>query len=214
MRRSSGYTRSASRSRAPSSPLLQAFNRVVISAEVPPMDRPFFPTTQKIYQNVAAFAARFRLYGRRESRIGTGNQIKHERRFVMKTPNIYLPMAALILAALAIPMAAQQQVPFKGTFEGIDSVDVTVTPPTITTFGTGIGTLVGQFSLKNVTTVTVGPPLGGTGRGQWIAANGDSIDTEFAATTEPVDMPTCQIVGAQPGDGYLQVTEEHKVTGG
>jgi hypothetical protein len=129
--------------------------------------------------------------------------------------NIYLPMAAMILAAaLALPAAAQEQVPFKGMFQGVDAVDVTAIPPTITTFGTGIGTLVGQFSLKNVTTVTLGPPLGGTGTGQWIAANGDSIDTEFAGTTEPVDMPTCQIVGAQPGDHYLQVTEEHKVTGG
>ena len=39
--------------------------------------------------------------------------------------NIYLPMAALILAALAIPAAAQTQVPFKGTFQGND----TVAPP-------------------------------------------------------------------------------------
>jgi hypothetical protein len=33
--------------------------------------------------------------------------------------NIYLPMAGMILtAALAIPAAAQQEVPFKGTFQG------------------------------------------------------------------------------------------------
>ncbi len=64
--------------------------------------------------------------------------------------NIYLPMAAMILtAALAIPAAAQQQVPFKVTFQGND----TVTPPTITTTATGIGTLVGQLSLTNVTNV-------------------------------------------------------------
>jgi len=55
--------------------------------------------------------------------------------------NIYLPMAAMILTVLAIPAAAQEQVPFKGMFQGIDSVDVTVTPPTITTFGTGLAPL-------------------------------------------------------------------------
>ena len=50
--------------------------------------------------------------------------------------NIYLPMAAMILtAALAVPAAAQQQVPFKGTFQGND----TVTLPTITQSITGIG---------------------------------------------------------------------------
>jgi len=38
----------------------------------------------------------------------------------MKRANIYLPMATLILAALAIPAAAQKQVPFKGVFKGND----------------------------------------------------------------------------------------------
>ena len=36
--------------------------------------------------------------------------------------NVYLPMAAMILtAALAVPAAAQQQVPFKGTMQGNDT---------------------------------------------------------------------------------------------
>jgi hypothetical protein len=56
-------------------------------------------------------------------------------------------MAALILAALAISAAAQQQVPFKGTFQGNDN---TATHGTIITTGTGIGALVGQLSLTDV----------------------------------------------------------------
>src|SRR5215472_4460218 len=67
MRRNSGYTRSARRARAASSPLLQAFKRFVISAEDAPMDNPFSPGHQKIYQNVAVFAVRFRLYQRKEN---------------------------------------------------------------------------------------------------------------------------------------------------
>ena len=65
--------------------------------------------------------------------------------------NIYLPMAAMILtAALAVPAAAQTQVPFKGTFQGSD----TVTPPTtIATTGTGMGTHLGQFSFTQEVTV-------------------------------------------------------------
>ena len=77
--------------------------------------------------------------------------------------NIYLPMAAMILAALAIPAAAQTQVPFKGTFQGND----TVIPPTITTAATGIGTLVGQLSLTDVLTLTSGTGTGSLNRGQW-----------------------------------------------
>jgi hypothetical protein len=78
----------------------------------------------------------------------------------------YLPMAAVILAAAAVPAAAQQQVPFKGTFQGND----TVTLPTITQTITGTGTQVGQFS--STTLLTLGRPCGygtlpGCGCGAW-----------------------------------------------
>jgi hypothetical protein len=125
----------------------------------------------------------------------------------MKIPNIYLPMAALILAALAIPAAAQQQVPFKGTFQGND----TVTPPMLTQSITGIGTLVGRFSSTTVLKLTAS---GGTGSAHWIAANGDSIDTTVVGSPEDVPMSPCQVVGAQPEDNYAKVTEIHTITGG
>jgi hypothetical protein len=117
--------------------------------------------------------------------------------------SIYLPMAALILtAALALPAAAQTQVPFKGTFQGDD----TVIPPTISTAATGIGTLVGQLSLTDVLTIAgcdpeTGVCTSGTGPGHWIAANGDSIDSTFVAS-------------AIPGAVVFTVTEIHTITGG
>src|SRR5215467_13587433 len=85
---------------------------------------------------------------------------------------IYLPMAGMILtAALALPAAAQTQVPFQGTFQGSDD---TSHEPTLVQSMTGIGTHVGQFSATTTLTVTLS---GGTGSARWIAANGDSIDT-------------------------------------
>jgi hypothetical protein len=94
----------------------------------------------------------------------------------------------------AVNAAAQTltQVPFKGTFEGND----TVIPPTITTAATGTGTLVGHFSLTDVVTLT-----SLTGTGQWIAANGNIIYTTFVAS--PV-----------PGPVVFEITESHTVTGG
>ena len=71
-----------------------------------------------------------------------------------------MPIAALILTALAIPAAAQQQVPFKGTFQGYDTVAL----PTITTTATGIGTLVGQLSLTDVLILTSACCGTGTGK--------------------------------------------------
>jgi hypothetical protein len=108
---------------------------------------------------------------------------------------IYLPMAAMILtAALAIPAAAQQR-PFKGTFQGND----TVTASTITTSGTGIGTLVGVFSLAQETSLATL-----TGSAHWVAANGDTIDSTFGALP---DLSTQSL-------GYITVTETHTITGG
>jgi len=109
---------------------------------------------------------------------------------------IYLPMAAMILtAALAIPAAAQQQVPFKGTFQGKDAIN----PPTIATSGTGIGTLMGVFSLTQETSfITL------TGPAHWEAANGDRIDSTFMASA---DFSTQSL-------GYITVTEVHRITGG
>src|SRR5690349_15611557 len=117
--------------------------------------------------------------------------------------NIYLPMAAMILTvALALPAAAQTQVPFKGTFQGND----TVSAPMLTQIITGIGTHVGQFSATTVLTLTAS---GGTGSAHWIAANGDSIDTTVVGSPEHVLMSPCQVVGAQPDDSYAKVTEIH-----
>ena len=109
---------------------------------------------------------------------------------------IYLPMAALILAALAIPAAAQSQVPFKGTFQGSD----TVAPPTIATTGTGTGTLLGQFSFTQDVTINFAN-LTDAGSAHWIAANGDSIYTTVVGS-------------AVPGPVVFKITEIHTITGG
>ena len=128
----------------------------------------------------------------------------------MKRPNIYLPMAALILAALAIPAAAQQEVPFKGTFQGSDRVPCP--PASICTTATGTGTHLGDFSFKQE--VTVAANLTDKGSAHWIAANGDSIDTTAVASAKPVDMAPCQVPGAEPGDTYAKITQIHTITAG
>jgi hypothetical protein len=122
--------------------------------------------------------------------------IKGEHMKTVTRSNIYLPMAAMILtAALAVPAAAQNQVSFKGTFQGKDAVN----PPTIATSGTGIGTHMGVFSLTQATSlITL------TGSAHWVAANGDSIDSTFASLP---DFSTHSL-------GYITVTEIHTITGG
>jgi hypothetical protein len=79
---------------------------------------------------------------------------------------MYLPMAAMILTAIAVPMTAGDQVPFKGSIQGheIDTPQGGPPPTTLNVDGsaTGIGTHVGQFSFTYHLTVT---PANGTQQG-------------------------------------------------
>ena len=118
--------------------------------------------------------------------------------------DIYLPMAAMILtAALVVPAAAQNQVPFKGAFQGNDT-DSAFSPPyvTVTTSGTGIGALVGQFSFTLVNRVNF---VAGTetGSATLIAANGDSITATIAGSAESTADPN-----------VISITEIYTITGG
>jgi hypothetical protein len=106
-------------------------------------------------------------------------------------------VASLTLAtALAVP-AAQNQVPFKGSFQGKDGVN----PPTITTSGAGSGTHIGNFSLSETTSLTSAPPVGSA---QLVAANGDTINSTFVVVSFQLNTPS----------GYATITESHTVTGG
>ena len=101
--------------------------------------------------------------------------------------------ASSTASPLADSPAEQHQVPFKGRFQGSD----TVAPPTITTNATGTGTHLGQFSFAHVITF---PAL--TGSSHWVAANGDSIDT------------TSVVVSSVLGPVVRTNTENHTITGG
>ena|SRR5947207_1828713 len=117
--------------------------------------------------------------------------------------NIYLPMAALILtAALAVPAAAQKQVPFKGALQGDDTdIGFTSTTVTVLTVGKGIGSHLGQFSFTQ--TVTVEFATGhSTGSAHWFAANGDSISTTIAGSGQVVEP------------GLFRIEDVHTITGG
>jgi hypothetical protein len=117
--------------------------------------------------------------------------------------NIYLQMAAMILtAALAVPAAAGNQVPFKGAMQGHDTdTGFTSTTVTVLTMGTGIGAHLGQFSFTQ--TITVDITNGhDTGSAQWFAANGDSISTTITGSGEVLEP------------GLFSITEVHTITGG
>ena len=125
---------------------------------------------------------------------------------VMK-PSISLVVAAMLLTAvLAVPAAAQKQVPFKGSLQGQETDIPQGGPPPTTLIvdgsATGIATHVGQFAFTYQLTVTLATATA-TGSGHLIAANGDSIYTTIAGTLEMTPTP-----------GVASITEINTITGG
>jgi hypothetical protein len=125
---------------------------------------------------------------------------------VMKASISLAVAAMLVTAALAVPAAAQQQVPFNGSLQGleIDTPEGGPPPTTLNADGstTGIATHVGQFSFSYQLTVILANGTA-TGSAQLIAANGDSIFTTIAGSSEPTATP-----------GVLSITEIDTITGG
>jgi len=115
----------------------------------------------------------------------------------------YLPLAAIIFAAaLAVPASAQPQVPFTGAMQGHDAdIGFTDTTVTVLTVGTGIGTLLGQFTFTQ--TVVVDFTNGhDTGTARWFAANGDSISTAITGSGQAIEP------------NLFKIEEVHTITGG
>jgi len=115
-------------------------------------------------------------------------------------------IALVLLAMTVTAAAAQKQVPFKGSLQGqeIDTPEGGPPPTTLSADGsaTGMATLVGQFSFSYQLTVNLANGTA-TGSGHLIAANGDSVDTTIAGSSEPTATP-----------GVLSITEIDTITGG
>jgi len=126
-------------------------------------------------------------------------RLQRTRMKTIKRSNIYLPMTVLILAAFAIPAAAQNQVSFKGTFQGNDTELPGSCPTTLCTTGTGTGTDLGQFSFTQEVTINHAN-LTDTGSAQWTAANGDTIETRVFGL-------------AVPGPDVFTIAEIHIISG-
>ena len=97
------------------------------------------------------------------------------------------------------PEAARggSELPFKGTYEGLETVDPLV-PSHHHLDATGNATHLGRFTVTAKWTLA---PTGNFGTSTWIAANGDELTTSFSRSG----------VAAPP---TITFTEHHAITGG
>jgi hypothetical protein len=111
--------------------------------------------------------------------------------------------AVLLTAAIASPVLAQAQVPFRGTVEGVDSGSGGAFPVFLRSLsGTGHASHLGQFTMTAEWQVNVlTDPAEGVGSFTLTAANGDTL---FGTSTGPGIVV----------DGIAYIQETHTITGG
>ena len=114
-----------------------------------------------------------------------------------------LALTTLLVPGVAGPVAAQVQVPFRGSLGGVVThtpVDAQTDPVLVT--ATGNATHLGKFALSvphlvNTTTKTA------AGEYQFTAANGDTLTAQFTGQASPTMTP-----------GVLYIVETATITGG
>lgn len=96
---------------------------------------------------------------------------------------------ALLATLTGVARAGNNELPFKGTLQAVETLDFT-NPPimTSTASGSGIATHLGRYALSwevevNLETIT------GSGTGRLVAANGDSLYTVGTGQATPTDEP-------------------------
>jgi hypothetical protein len=86
-----------------------------------------------------------------------------------------LALATLVVLGLAGPVAAGEQVPFQGSYEGVDTGTPLVPPlASVTVEAAGIATHLGKFTVIELVTVNTATGMG-SGIFLFTAANGDTV---------------------------------------
>lgn len=114
----------------------------------------------------------------------------------------YLQMTVLFLtAALPGAVAAEKEVPFRGTLQAVETHVVQFPTLTVAGSGTGSATQLGKFTMTFDATVNLLTRVG-IGSTEFVTANGDSIFTDFVGQSTVT------------GPNQVSIVEIYTITGG
>ena len=114
-----------------------------------------------------------------------------------------LALAVVAALGLAGPVAAGEQVPFKGSLDGdVTRTLIDETLVQVDIEADGAATLLGQFTVEVPHLVDTATRTA-VGYYHFVAANGDTLTAEFTGQAGPSDIP-----------GVFRIVEEATITGG
>jgi hypothetical protein len=118
-------------------------------------------------------------------------------------PIKYLQMTALFLtAALAGPLAAANETPFRGTVQAVETQVVVFPTLSVNGIGSGNATHLGNFTMTYKAQVNLLTRVG-MGSIEFIAANGDRVFADFVGQSTPTGTPN-----------VVSIVETATITGG
>jgi len=114
-----------------------------------------------------------------------------------------LALAVVVVLGLAGPAAAGEQVPFKGSLDGVVTI-TPLNPPFVSVLvdATGNASQPGQFTL-DIPHVVNRADRTAIGSYEFTAANGDTVSADFTGQATPTEIP-----------GVLYIEETATITGG
>ncbi len=116
---------------------------------------------------------------------------------------IYLQMTALfVTAALAGPVAAKKETPFRGALQAMEVQEVQFPTLFVNGIGNGNATHLGKFSVTYDTNVNLLTRVG-IGLMEFVAANGDSVFADIVGVSTPTETPN-----------VVSIVENGTITGG
>jgi hypothetical protein len=101
--------------------------------------------------------------------------------------------AIFVIALFASPAPADQQVPFNGSFAAVEIDEVQGTTLFVNGSGTGNATHLGRYTVTFEAEVDL-LTLMGIGTMTFVAANGDSLSTDFNGQATPTPDPNIFLV--------------------
>ncbi len=114
-----------------------------------------------------------------------------------------LALVVVVILGLTRPVAAGEQVPFKGSFEGnVTHTPVDAQTDSVLVEATGNATQLGHFALA-IPHFVNRPTHAAVGTYEFTAANGDTVIAQFTGIATPTDVP-----------GVLYIEETATIIGG
>ena len=121
----------------------------------------------------------------------------------LSVPMIVALLLAILVVGTTLAASARKQLPFKGSFQAVETHQPNLPTVFVTATGSGEATQLGRYTVSYQVAVNVQTGVGTGLSAEFVAANGDSLFAEGSGQATPTETP-----------GVMSIVETYTITGG